>query len=275
MGGAVAYVSLISRYLESSVAVISKIGSDFPQSYLTQLSKAGVDVSNILKFKNEQSTSFTLTYNTDLSYRKLKLRKKGSPITVNDLPNSINAKILHVAPIDGEISYEVVRHLRGFCKYLSIDPQGITRQFDEKGKVTANSEIDKQILQMADIYKSSSEEILVITGCSDLEYAIKDIHAMGPKIVIVTMGDQGSIISAHKIIHKIPAYKSHQTIDPTGAGDVFIGAFLHEFLHNEQDLVWCAYVGSAASSIAIEKIGTNLLTTKDEIYKRARSLCET
>jgi len=272
MGGAVAYVSLVTKRLGGSVAVVSKVGSDFPDAYLQQLISEGVDASSIVKVPNEETTSFELVYNVDLSSRTLRLRRQGSPITVADLPISLHAKAVHIAPIAGEISYDVVKRLRDGGDCLSIDPQGMTRRFDTYGNVTSSIEMDKRLLGLVDVYKSSFDEVKVLTGHSGLEGAVRAVHALGPKIVIVTMGGEGSVLSAKDEIYSVPVYCSDKVVDPTGAGDVFIGAFLTEYVRCGQDPFWCACVGSAAASLVIEGVGTTFFGEKKEIYHRAHSV---
>jgi len=272
MGGAVAYVSLITRQLAGSVAVVSKVGSDFPDSYMQQLANEGVDTSDIIRIQGEQTTSVELAYNMDLSSRTLRLRNQGSPITIADLPCTLYAKAIHIAPIDGEISYEVVRRLLHYGKYISIDPQGMTRRFDNYGNVTSSVEMDKRLLGFVDIYKSSFDEVKILTGHSDIEYAVRAVHALGPKIVIVTSGAEGSVLSVQGKLCAVPSYPVDKFVDPTGAGDVLIGAFLTEYIRDEQDPLWCACVGSAAASLVIESIGTTFFGKKEEIYRRAHSI---
>jgi sugar/nucleoside kinase (ribokinase family) len=271
MGGAVAYVSMVARRLGSSVSVISKVGGDFPDAYLQTLIHEGVHTSNIIKVNNEQTTSFELTYSSDLSTRMLRLQQQSSPITVADLPNSLNSKIFHIAPIAGEISYDVVKHLKTYGACISIDPQGMIRRFDTTGNVTCSVQIEKSVLNLIDIYKSSFEEAITLTGQSDLNSIIKTIHKLGPKIVIVTNGEKGSVLSTPSSIFKVPTYPSDNVVDPTGAGDVFIGALLTEYIAGK-NLLWCACVGSAAASIVVENVGSTSFGQKTEIYRRANSI---
>jgi sugar/nucleoside kinase (ribokinase family) len=273
LGGAVAFVSLVARRLGATVSVISNVGSDFLQAYSELLRVAGVDLEGVKLLKNEKTTSFELTYNSDLSARTLCLRRQGSPIMLVDLPESLSARAIHVAPIAGEISYEIVEKLRTSGGCLSIDPQGMTRRFDEAGNVGSSAQLDDRLISLIDIYKSSYEEIAVLTGQSDLKKAIKTVHDLGPRIVMVTMGAKGSILSNQGTIYEIPVFKSKRVVDPTGAGDVFIGAFLAEYVR-EKEPFWCACVGSAAASLVVEGVGASFLGEKDEIYRRARVIYE-
>ena len=273
LGGAVAYVSLVTRHLGGTVAVISKIGKDFPQTYTARLREEGVDLSSVTKTEEEWTTSFELTYNTDLSARTLKLRHYGSEITKADLPRALNAKAIHIAPIAAEIPLEVVENLKKCTNCISIDPQGMTRRFDEEGNVACCSQMDKRILPLVKIYKSSADEITVLTGHQDLNKAIRAVHDLGPEIVIATKGAQGSLLSVKGEIFHVPACKSTRVVDPTGAGDVFIGGFLAEYIL-QKDPLWCACVGSAAASLVVEDVGTTFFGEKAEIYRRASVIYE-
>ena len=71
----------------------------------------------------------------------------------------------------------------------------------------------------------------------------------------------------------IAACPSQVLVDPTGAGDVFIGGFLTEYLRQKES-IWCACVGSAAASFVVEGIGPTYFGKKEEIYQRAKVLYE-
>ena len=273
LGGSVAYSSFAARRLDATVSVVSKVGGDFPKAYMWWLRQEGIDLSNTIMVENAKTTRFELKYNSNLSSRKLRLKCKAPPIMIEDLPQSFQAKAVHIAPVAGEIPYNLVEELEKHCDILSLDPQGLVRNFDENGNVVYGSLTDKHVLELIDVYKSSSEEIKAATSISNLNSAIKAVHDYGVKIVIVTSGMKGVILSQENSILNIPAYKSEKIVDPTGAGDVFIGGFLAEYIHGKNSL-WCACVGSAAASIAIESRGPTSFGDKREIYRRADVLYE-
>jgi sugar/nucleoside kinase (ribokinase family) len=124
-----------------------------------------------------------------------------------------------------------------------------------------------------DIYRSSLDEIKILTNLSNPQLAIKAIHDYGVETVIVTLGNNGVLLSVGETIYKIPVCKLHETIDPTGAGDVFIGAFLAEYIR-DKPILWCACVGSAAASLSVESTGPAFSGDKAEIYQRAHVLYE-
>lgn len=273
LGGSVAYASFAARRLDARVGAISKVGGDFPNAYLWWLEQEGINLSSVIRVEGLQTTRFELKYDVNLSDRALLLKNRMQPITVEDLPNPLKASVIHIAPIAGEISYEVVERLRGSAEVLSLDPQGLVRSFDESGNVALSSPMDKRILGLVDIYKSSVDEAQAITGLSEVSSVAKAIHDLGPKIVIITDGASGALVSVEGAVHSVSAFRPAKLVDPTGAGDAFIGGFLAEYVRGE-DCSRCAHVGSALASVVIEGIGPTFFGDKEEIYRRASALDE-
>jgi sugar/nucleoside kinase (ribokinase family) len=271
LGGSVTYVSFSARRLGASVSIISKVGEDFPEAYLWWLGQEGIDLSRVTKIKDKKTTRFELKYDEGLANRSLRLISKAAPITMEDLLNPLEAKFIHLAPITNEIQYEVAEKLRKNAEVLSLDPQGLIRAFDENGQVTIKALADKRILEIVNIYKSSQDEIEAVTGEADLKSAIKAVHDFGVETIIVTLGMKGAVLSVDGAIYNVPAYTSDKIIDPTGAGDAFMGGFLAEYIRGE-DSLWCACVGSAAASTVIEGVGPTSYGDKAEIYRRANAL---
>ncbi len=273
LGGAATYTSFVAKRLEATASIISRVGGNFPEAYLWWIRQEGIDLSGVTKKTDEPSTCFELKYNEDLSERVLKLKSKGAPINLADVPADLQAKAIHIAPIANEVSLEVVEHLKQCADVLSLDPQGLLRSFDGEGNVTENASVDASIFSLINIYKSSQNEIYKLTGESELKPAMKAIHDVGVETVIVTMGAKGSVLSVEGAQYNIAACPSQVLVDPTGAGDVFMGGFLTEYLR-QKDSTWCACVGSAAASVVVEGLGPTYFGKKEEIYQRAKTLYE-
>ena len=273
LGGSTTYVSFAARRFEARVAAVSKVGGDFPEAYKWWLGQEGVDLRGLTKVESANTTRFELRYNDDLSERTLLLKSKAPPITVDDLPNPLKATAIHIAPIAGEITYEIVEKLKQCADVLSLDPQGLVRNFDENGNVTDCSLADKRILGLVDIYKSSLNEIKAVTELPDLESAIKGVHDCGVRIAIVTLGMKGAALSVEGTRYNIPPCTPAKVVDPTGAGDAFIGGFLAEYVNGE-NVLRCACVGSATASFVVEGIGPTFFGDREQIYQRARELYE-
>lgn len=273
LGGASTYVSIAAARLEARVAAISKVGRDFPQSYRWWLEQEGVNLLSVTKNEDTETTRFELKYNADMSNRAMVLKNKAPPLTIDDLPNPLKTQAVHLAPIVGEITYEVAETLKKCADVVSLDPQGLVRKFNTDGHVVQNQLGDTRILDLIDIYKSSKNEIETVTGLSDLHSAIMAVHDHGVKVVLVTLGDKGVVLSFEETIYEVPACKPQKLIDPTGAGDAFIGGFLNEYV-NDENIQRCAFVGVATASFVVEGIGPTSMWDKVQVYQRARELYE-
>ncbi|MFQ6073829.1 MAG: carbohydrate kinase family protein, partial [Candidatus Bathyarchaeia archaeon] len=252
LGGPPTYTSIAAAKLGTKVSVISKVGEDFQNRYSEWLKARGVELSGLKQVRGAATTRFALTYKD--GKRELQLQNRAPPISTQDIPDSLQAKAFHIAPIANEIQSAVIAKLRGLTEILSLDPQGFVRFFDKQGKMRPSLWRASQALKQIDIYKSSSREIRMVTQLKELPPAMRRIRDYGAKIVMVTRGMKGIILLVDDEFYHIPACKPRVFRDPTGAGDAFIGAFLAEYLKGKEPL-WCACVGSAASSFVVEDVG--------------------
>jgi len=269
LGGPPTYVSVAAAKMGAKVSVISKVGNDFTDDYVTWLQDNRVDLSGLKRVSNAATTRFLIEYKN--WERQLRLEARAPPVSPVDIPDSLHAKIIHAAPIADEVSGEVVAELRKHTKVLSLDPQGLVRAFDRRGNVSLKQWQDSGVLGQIDVFKASAKEVQAVTRANDLKTAMKQISNYAAKIVIVTRGMDGSSVFFENQFHNIPGCKPDVIIDPTGAGDAYIGAFLAEYAR-QKDVLWCACAGSAAASFVVEGIGPARFGGKDEVYQRARTI---
>jgi sugar/nucleoside kinase (ribokinase family) len=123
---------------------------------------------------------------------------------------------------------------------------------------------------MVDFVKPNEPESVTITGEKDPTLALKRIREMGAKVPIVTLADRGSLILDGDTIHRIPAYAT-RAIDPTGAGDVYGGSFVREFMRSEK-LVDSALYASAAASMMVEQVGPDFQISEASVLERRKTL---
>jgi fructokinase len=81
------------------------------------------------------------------------------------------------------------------------------------------------VIPMVDIIKLSAEEAFFLTGEANPKQAAKLILMMGPRLVTVTLGREGSVAVTARYGVEIAGYPV-ETIDTTGAGDAFTAAML-------------------------------------------------
>ena len=88
---------------------------------------------------------------------------------------------------------------------------------------------------------------------SELRETMKQIKARGPKLVITTLGDKGSIVydgEKYTTFGIIPC----NVVDTMGAGDSFIAGFLKGILE-EKTIEECMKMGASNSSVTLEYNG--------------------
>lgn len=67
----------------------------------------------------------------------------------------------------------------------------------------------------------------------DYKKAVSLLLEMGAENAILTLGEQGVMAGNKDGIHHVEAAKADEIIDVTGAGDAFVGGFMHAILHDE------------------------------------------
>lgn len=85
----------------------------------------------------------------------------------------------------------------------------------------------RESIVYTDIFKASEEEIAFITGITDMDEAARYLQQEYPnlKIILVTLGERGTRVYFQKKAQTIPSFRV-KTVDTTGAGDAFMGAFM-------------------------------------------------
>jgi len=263
-GGSAFYTPLAAAKMGLRVGIISKVGYDYQKEYLDEMRAIGIDVAGVENVRDTPTTRFLLDYTGD--ERHLYLKGCCKPIEPWDI-HDIKAETGHIAPVLDEVPAETVLELSDRCLLLSLDPQGYVRQATKDGAVEPKRWFDAQILSHITVFKSSVKELQWITGLENPWKSMEKIRNSGPEIVVATQGGEGALMLAEEDRYHIPAFPT-RPVDPTGAGDTFIGGFLSQYLR-DQDVVWSASIGTALASLLIEAPGSKIDASIGEISERA------
>lgn len=98
---------------------------------------------------------------------------------------------------------------------------------------------------------------------------IQDLHnlASKDKIVITTLGEQGSRVSGRGETFQVKAARVRSVADPAGAGDVYRAGFVAGFMRG-LPLKICVQMGSIAAAYTVEKYGTTTHSFTVEQFER-------
>ncbi len=82
-------------------------------------------------------------------------------------------------------------------------------------------------VEKSHLCKFSLEEAFLLSGKDTVEDACEVLHEVGAKIIVITLGKDGTYVSASNLKHTVPSIKV-TPVDTTGAGDAFIGCLLYQ-----------------------------------------------
>ena len=263
LGGPPTYFSLVSELLGYKPKVITKVGEDFPEEYILQLSENGVDVRDFISV-DSKTTRFILDYRR--SERRLSVDSICEDIQVLSDFHDEDAVIL--APIIGEISSDIKERLDDSVN--ALDPQGFLRKVHDNGVLTLRNWFNRELVQKIHVLKSSETELGFLTS-RDLKNGLNYLKNAGVEVPIATSGKKGAYILSDNGLFNIPAYNQTKFKDGTGAGDCFLSGFFSTYVKGENPL-WCGAVGSATASAVVETNGPRVNIDSKELLSRAEAI---
>src|SRR5207247_1173413 len=135
-----------------------------------------------------------------------------------------------------------------------------------------------QLIKRLDAFVLNDSEAHQLTKEDNVFAALKNIHKLGLRYVIIKKGSHGSILSGPRGFFICPAYPLRKVVDPTGAGDSFVGGlmgYLATAKGSIDDNIRCAMIyGSVVASFCCEGFGLLQTTriTRARIEHRVREL---
>ena len=105
---------------------------------------------------------------------------------------------------------------------LILDAQGLVRH-GRLGPLESDGSIDRRMLGHITALKLNDEEAEELCGGTD-EAALR---TLGIPEVVLTLGSDGALIVSGDVVTRVDAVPVDGPVDPTGAGDSFLLAYLH------------------------------------------------
>ncbi|WP_416151174.1 sugar kinase [Salipaludibacillus sp. HK11] len=224
---------------------ISHLGQDpFAKLVISALSGEGVDVSEVKQVGNAPTAVFfkeSKGYGDPNVYYYRK-HSAASQMTKDDIKDSWfnGARHLHVTgitPAIGEGTTEMIR-----SAMIQAREQGLTISFDPnlRRKLWDEETARKTLLSLiplCDIFLPGIDEaeFLVGDGMKTEEYT-QFFREMGPTVVVLKLGTEGSYTQYLNDFIEEPVYKIDQVIDTVGAGDAFAAGLLSVLLSESNPL---------------------------------------
>jgi fructokinase len=240
-GGAPANVAAAISKLGGHAYFAGKVGDDSFGHFLKKtLEKIEVDTSMLILDKNFKTTlafvsiqkngerDFIFNRGADEIYKYEELDEE--KLKEADIIHFGSATALLGGPLK-DTYYKAVKLAKEQNTFVSFDPNYRTDLW--KNRIDDFIQISREFISKADFVKVSHEELALISGTDDKDKAIDEFHELGAKIVTVTLGKEGALVSTKSNRTVVGSIKV-KAVDSTGAGDAFTGAVLYKLAEIEE-----------------------------------------
>jgi len=243
-GGTAGNIAYALTLMGEKPIISATIGHDYHR-YIDWLENNGIDTGSIKIIEDDFTASAYIT--TDLADNQITgfnpgAMKYSSCLDFDKLNPSDTVIIISPGNLDDMVNYP------GACK-----ARGIDYIFDPGQSLPM---LDSQYLVRAidgcRILISNDYELDLIMNKTGLNK--KDLMKRAGAI-IVTLGEQGSLVSTPDGEISIPVIKPTKVEDPTGAGDAYRGGMISGMVRG-MEIGQCAKMGSVCASFAVECYGT-------------------
>ncbi len=243
-GGAPANVAVALKNLGIEASFIGQVGDDYYGRFLKSvLEDKGVDTQGLI-LNPMYPTSLAIVSLGQGGERSFSFyRKNGADVSVAFNPlfqNKIDeADAFHCGSVSlsdepaRSATLDMLKYAHHQGKLVSFDVN--LRALLWNDLYEAKTMIEKS-LPFVDILKVSEEELVFLKDDKQEEDALAALIKDHPiSLILVTYGDKGSAVYYQNKLIKVPAFKV-DSIDTTGAGDAFFGAFLAELYGSKKTL---------------------------------------
>jgi fructokinase len=232
-GGAPANVAATVAKLGGQASFVGKVGEDPFGHFLKQtIEQQNVDASMVIL--DHQFPTTLAFVSLEASGERDFVFNRGADqhlmLAEIDLEKIKKATIVHFGSATAMLEdpfqntyFQLMNEAIESHQFVSFDPN--YRSDLWRGKLAEFVSVSKTGISKADFVKVSEEELEIITGTKEKEQSLKIIHEIGAKLVAVTLGKGGTLLSNGIDVVTIPSIEIN-SIDSTGAGDSFVGAML-------------------------------------------------
>lgn len=268
LGGAATHFSIAASFF-TDVRVVGVVGEDFGPDEFAVFERREIDTGDLDRVQGADSFFWAGRYHDDMQVAetietRLNVFADFDPVLS---PTARASEIVFLANIQPDLQ----RRVREQC------PGALLAGLDSMNYwIQSARESLLETMGCVDVIVLNDAEIRMLTGEPNLTRGIRQIRALGPRIIVVKQGSYGACVFADHGFFFVPGFPLETVVDPTGAGDAFAGGLFGYLDHHSESLgndhvLRCAVVyGSVLASFAIEEFGSERLQrlTMDEIESR-------
>ena len=246
LGGTAAFSGCMAHALGRRVGMVAALGPRVDLSPLEGIAVASQPSPVSTTYENRYAPSGRVQY----------LRQRADRLCFESVPARwLAAPLVHLGPLADDVDPALIAYFPD--AFVGVTPQGWLRQWDDSGRV---SWVDwpqaRQVLLQVDAAVLSIEDV-------DGDWAHLENWTSWARVLVVTQAEKGATVYAHSEKRQLSA-PSVQVVDPTGAGDMFAGAFFVRYQQSGDPWSAARFAISLASA-SVTRPGLAGLPTPAEI----------
>ncbi|WP_395023046.1 sugar kinase [Dongia sp.] len=252
-GGDTSNTAIAAARQGAKSGYVTALGTDRFGDLLMQLwAREEVDAAGVKRDEKAPTGIYFVTHSAaGHQFHYYRAGSAASRMTPADLPLDYlrGGKVLHVSAISQAISETACATV--FAAMDAARAAGLEVCFDTNLRLKlwplerARVAID-QAIRKANILRPALDDARTLTGIEDPDAILDHFLALGPKLVVMTMGKDGVILASREARHRLPPNRV-DAVDATGAGDTFNGSFLARLIAGDAPLEAARYANAAAA----------------------------
>jgi sugar/nucleoside kinase (ribokinase family) len=269
LGGSASHAAVAASFF-SPVKMVGVVGKDFPKRYLSLYDRHGIDLEG-LQIKDGKTFHWSGEYEQNMNRRRTLATELGVFETFSpDLPAAYRrSPYVLLANIAPALQSHVLDQMKR-PRFVAADTMDLWLNIAMKDLLNLLKRIDLFVLNDSEAHQLTEEDNVI--------KALPKLHKLGPKYVIIKKGEHGSILSSPRGLFLAPAYPLKNVVDPTGAGDSFVGGLMGHLVSSkgsiDANLRRAMVYGSVTASFCCEGFGLKKTdrVKRGEIEKRVKEL---
>jgi len=269
LGGSASHAAVAASFF-SPVQLVGIVGGDFPKRYLQLYKKHGIDLAG-LQIAAGKTFHWSGEYEVNMNNRRTLATELGVFADFKpELPKAWRkTPWLLLANIAPALQHHVLDQMER-PKFVIADTMDLWLNVALKDLLSLLKRIDALVL--------NDSEARQLVGEDNIVAAAPKIHKLGPKYVIIKKGEHGAILSGPDGLFLAPAFPLKKVVDPTGAGDSFVGGLIGYLAGAKgspgKNLRRALIYGSVTASFCCEGFGLNATTktSRAKIEARVKTL---
>ncbi|HNX30863.1 MAG TPA: PfkB family carbohydrate kinase [Holophaga sp.] len=272
LGGSVSYVALSACHFHP-VQVAGVVGEDFGPQQERIFEGRPIDLRGLAR-RPGKSSRWKGSYGYELSEATTLDRQPNVSLDFHPvLPEAYrSASYLYLGKLDPVEQLDVVGQMIQRPRWIALETAACW--------IEGSREALGRVLREADMLLVDEREARALAGEHNLLKIYRKVQAMGPRILVVKLGEHGAMLLAPEGVFASPAYPLEDVFDPTGAEDAFAGGFLGCLASRKstevEALKHATLTGIIMASFAVERFGTQSLefVTEHDIKRRMRAFSD-